>query len=97
MAKKTKETKGERITKALKKQFKLTVIMLSEDFALIEERNSVIHLCDDFFIKPDGCDSAYIKDCKDSAYIKDCKVCEHCGAEIPKKYQCIDKIFKLEV
>lgn len=91
MSKKTKkpvETKGERITKFLKEQFKLTVIMLNDEFGLVEERKCLIHLCDKFFETPDGCDANFIKGDK---------VCKGCGTAIPNEYRCVDAILKLQL
>jgi hypothetical protein len=83
-----KETKGERAVKYFKDQFKLTLTMLDDGFALMEERKCVIHLCDEFFDDPEGCDAQYIKGSE---------TCKGCGVEIPEKYRCLDRIHKLQL
>jgi hypothetical protein len=83
-----KETKGERAVKYFKDQLKLTLTMLDDSFALMEERKCVIHLCDEFFDDAEGCDAQYIKGSEK---------CKGCGAEIPEKYRCLDRIHKLQL
>jgi hypothetical protein len=83
-----RRTKGKIAVKYFKDNLKLTITMLDDDFALLEERKVIIHLCDNFFKEANGCDAEYIKGHKK---------CQGCGADIPEKYRCLDRIHRLQL
>jgi hypothetical protein len=81
-----KKTRMKQFQEYFKENFNLTVTALGEDFAIVEERKHVVHLCGTHF--NDGkCDAEFIRG-EDK--------CKACGAEIPGKFKMLDKMYAME-